>query len=350
MPNNGKTKQEKKTLRISNETQNQPNCHRIGNQNGQALPALAIGMLAMVGLTAAAVDVGRHAFTATELQNLVDAAASAAAKAAGNSGSAYSAAQAIAGLSRVDGQQASFTTGDVVIGKYASGTFTPGGTPSNAVRVTKSATVTNLVAAVLGYPTSTITRSATASIVALGGGIATLPIALGANYWNECITYGCPQPILILVPSTQQDAGWTTFFSNNASSTTISSYIPSPCGGGTVPPFIKIGDDIQLGNGQNQSVFNAIICLVCGQGQNHFLVPVVEEPSHNFNQTQPVVGFATLEVESFDWTSGKSPRKCTDNLNGGQPKAVRIRSVMDSNAPGPPGPGFYGTGYAQVVG
>lgn len=105
-----------------------------------------------------------------------------------------------------------------------------------------------------------------------------------------------------------------------------------------------------MGNGQNQDVFSAIICLVCGQGQNHFLVPVVEEPDNNFNQTQPVVGFATLEVESFDWTSGKSLRTCTDKLNGGQPKAVGIRSVMDGNAPGPPGPGFYGTGYAQVVG
>jgi len=320
----------------------------VFSEKGQALPGFVLGALAMVGMAAGAVDIGRHAFTATELQNVADAAASAAAKAAGNSGSAYTAAQTIAQVNRVNGDAASFSSGDVVVGRYASGTFTPGGTPSNAVRVTASATIQNILAAVLGYPESTITRSATATIVALGGGIPTLPIALGKDYWMNCITYGCPQPVLILVPSTQDNAGWTTFFINT-NTPNINSYIPSPCGGGNVPPFISVGDEINLGNGQNQSVFNNIICLVCSQQQNHFLVPVVEQDG-NFNQTGEVVGFATLEVSSFNWNTGKSPRTCSDNLNGGNPRSLNVSSVLDTNAPGPPGPGFYGSGYAQVVG
>jgi len=320
----------------------------IQSQRGQALLGFVIGILAMVGLAAGAIDISRHAFTATELQNVVDAAASAAAKAAGNSGSAYSAAQFIGSRNRVNGSAVSFSSGDVVVGRYNSGSFTPGGTPSNAVRVTASTTLTNILAGAIGYPTSTISRSATATIVALGGGIATLPIALGEEYWMNCITYGCPQPVLILVPSTQDNAGWTTFFTNT-NTTNIRSYIPSPCGGGTTAPFIKVGDEINLGNGQNQSVFNDIICLVCNHNMNHFLVPVVDPPS-NFNQKGTVVGFATLEVDSFNWNTGKSPRYCHDNLNGGNPGSLNIRSVLDTNAPGPPGPGFYGSGYAQVVG
>lgn len=321
----------------------------FGSQAGQALPGLVIGILAMVGLAAGAIDISRHAFTATELQNVVDAAASAAAKASGSLGSAHSAAQAVGTLNRVNGAPVAFSSGDVVVGRYISGTFTAGATPSNAVRVTASTTLNNIVAGMLGYPTSTISRSATATMAALGGGIPTLPIALGQQFWQNCLTYGCPQPPdLILVPNTQNTAGWTTFFTNT-NTPNIRSYIPSPCGGGVIPPFIKVGDAISLGNGQNQNVFNDLICLVCGQQQTRFLVPVISLQG-NFNQTGTVVGFATLEIESFDWNQGKSPRFCSDNLNGGNPRSVNIRSVVETNAPGPPGPGFYGSGFAQLVG
>lgn len=325
------------------------------NEKGQVLPAFVIGLLAMVGLAAGAVDISRHAFVATELQNVADAAASAAAKAAGNSGSAYSAANAIGALNRVNGESYTFASGDVVVGRYVSGAFTAGGIPANAVRVTARSTFDNIVAGAIGYPTSTIARSATATIVALGGGVPTLPIALGDDYWNNCITYGCAQPQIAFVPSPDDNAGWTSFFVGNTSTSTVGGYFPSPCGGGNTVPYITVGDMINVSNGQNTPLVRDVLCVVCEQHQNSFLVPIVKTPN-NFNQSTEVVGFATVVVESINgngndkWVWNESTKTCSEQGNPNNAlKTITVRSVYNANTPGPPGPGFYGSGYAQVV-
>ncbi len=336
----------------------------LRNQRGQSLPLLAIGMLALMGLAAGAVDIGRHAFTATELQNLADSAASAAAKVAGNycttggtggicapnvaasNAAAYSAAQTMAQYNKVDGEVTGFAASDVVVGRYDAGTFTPSAQPSNAVRATARKTINNIIAGMIGNPTSTITRTATATIVGVGAGLPTMPIALGDSYWNNCINFGCAQPELVLVPDTIDNAGWTTFFLNNVSQPNIKGYIPSPCGGGVTPPYIKVGDMIQLGNGQGNAL-NAVQCLVCNQGQNNFLVPIVH--TSKFNQAAPVVGFATIVVDKFNYSTNPKVRSCGES-GGGSLKGFTVRSVFNANVTGPSGPGFYGSGWAQMVG
>ncbi len=338
----------------------------LRNQRGQSLPLLAIGMLAMVGIGAGAVDIGRHAFTATELQNLADSGASAAAKAAGASyycttglggqcipnstsdnAAALAAAQAMAQRNVVNGEVTPFDASDVQIGSFSAGNFTAGGQPTNAVRATARKSIQNIVAGMFGFHTSTITRTATATMVALGGGIPTLPIAIGKSYWQNCIVYGCPQPQLILVPDGVDNAGWTGFFENDASQNTVRGFVPSPCGGGDTRPFVNVGDFIKLGNGQGTAL-DAVKCLVCSQNQNAFLVPVVNNIGQ-FNQTAEVVGFATIVVESFNYSSNPKTRFCGQS-GGGSFKSINVRSVFNANAPGPPGPGFYGSGWAQMVG
>lgn len=324
--------------------------HLSHNKRGQALPGFVIGLFAFLGLSAGAVDISRHAFTATELQNLVDAAASAAAKAAGNNGSPYGAAQAISSLNTVNGEHLTLAAGDVVIGTYNGNVFTPGGSPSNAVRVTATKTLSNIISGLIGHPTSTISRTATAAIVALGGGVPTMPIALGETYWQQCIQFGCSQPEIILVPDGVQNAGWTAFFAS-ASTNQVRSYVPAAqgCnGGGQAPPYITVGDSINLNNGQGNQLL-AVQCLVCTQGQNGFLVPVVRNLGQ-FNQSAEVVGFATVVVESFNYSSNPRTRSCGNLNGGGTLQTINVRSVFNANTPGPPGPGFYGSGYAQVVG
>jgi len=320
------------------------------NRRGQALPGFVIGMFAFLGLSAGAVDISRHAFTATELQNLVDAAASAAAKAAGNNGSPHLAAQTISARNRVNGGNYPFATSDIVVGTYNGSAFVPGGTPTNAVRVTATTTLNNIISGVIGYPTSTISRSATAAIVALGGGVPAMPIAIGETYWQHCITYGCPQPQLILVPDGVDNAGWTGFFLS-ASQSQVRAYVPaaSGCnGGGADRPYVTVGDFINLSNGQGNQL-NALQCLVCNHGQNGFLVPVVRNIGQ-FNQNAEVVGFATIVVESFNYSGNPTTRTCGNLNGGGSLQSINVRSVYNANTPGPPGPGFYGSGYAQVIG
>lgn len=331
----------------------------LRNSRGQMLPGFVIGMFAFLGLSAGAVDISRHAFTATELQNLADAAASAAAKAAGNSGSALAAAQEISSRNRVNGAVLPLTSGDVLVGHYANGSFTAGGTPSNAVRVTAQTTLNNIISGVIGHPTSTITRTATATIVSLGGGVPTMPIALGESFWNNCIVYGCDQPQLVRVPDPADNAGWTGFF-QSASNDQVKEYVPSStactannvAGGGQQAPYITVGSIITLGNGQGNAM-SAVQCYVCSNpAQNNFLVPVVKD-NGPFNQSNEVVGFATIVVESFEYSggSGATTRTCANyNTGGGTLQRVNVRTVINANAPGPPGPGYYGSGYAQVVG
>ncbi len=337
----------------------------LRNQRGQSLPLLAIGMLSLMGLAAGAVDIGRHAFTATELQNLADAAASAAAKVAGNycttggtggvcapnvaasNAAAYSAAQTMTQYNKVNGEVTGFAASDVVVGRYDAGTFTPSGQPSNAVRATARKTINNIIAGMLGNPTSTITRTATATIVGVGAGLPTMPLAIGKTYWQNCINFGCPQPQVILVPDGVDNAGWTGFFISGQSQSNVKGYIPAPCGGGVAPPFIKIGDIIQLGNGQGNQL-NAVQCLVCNQGQNNFLVPIIDNTAQ-FNQTAPVVGFATIVVDSFNYSTRPYTRTCGQS-GGGSIQSFNVRSVFNANVTGPSGPGFYGSGWAQMVG
>jgi len=330
----------------------------LHNRRGQALPGFVIGMFAFLGLSAGAVDISRHAFTATELQNLADAAASAAAKAAGNNGSAYSAAQSLSNVNTVNGQHIALSSGDVLVGHYNGGNFTAGGTPANAVRVTARTTLNNIMSGFLGYPTSTISRTATATIVSLGGGIPTMPIAIGESYWMNCITYGCEQPQIVRVPDPADNAGWTGFY-ESASQSTVADYIPSSfgcwgnnAGGGEQAPYITVGSIITVGNGQG-SAMDRVQCYVClHPAQNNFLVPVVKD-NGPFNQSAEVVGFATIVVDSFEYSggSGATTRTCSNFWQGGGSlQRVNVRTVINANTPGPPGPGYYGSGYAQVVG
>ena len=144
----------------------------VKNERGQVFVAAAVSLAAFLALTVVAVDIGRLAHTATEVQTVADAAANAGATAllkktlTGAAVDPIAEAQFVAGQNTVDGQPA--VVADIALLHYdfASGTFTSGS--PNAVRATPSVTVTNLIAGVLGDPQTTVTKTATAAMSGVG--------------------------------------------------------------------------------------------------------------------------------------------------------------------------------------
>jgi Flp pilus assembly protein TadG len=104
---------------------------------GVTILYVALATTVLVGLAVLAVDVGRMQLAKGELQRVADAAARAgAAGLTTSSTQARNDAISIAAANTVDGSSLSLSTSDIEIGSWSESTFTPGGTPSNAVRVT----------------------------------------------------------------------------------------------------------------------------------------------------------------------------------------------------------------------
>src|SRR5438034_9491696 len=116
------------------------------NQRGQVLVYFGIFSLAIFALAAVAVDAGRHVFVRREEQAVADATALAGATALARGGDAVAAATQFAPQDTVDGQDAYLNASDVRVGRWdnSTSTFTPGGSPSNAVRTTPSFTIRNI--------------------------------------------------------------------------------------------------------------------------------------------------------------------------------------------------------------
>jgi Flp pilus assembly protein TadG len=306
-------------------------------ERGAILAAFAISMAAFFAFLPVAIDTGRLALTANEVQTVADAAATAGARAllesGGDSATARSQAQSVGAQNFVNGAASTITPGQIEVGYYnpQTGAFTNGGTPLNAVRATPNVTVQNLFAGILGsqYTNTTVTKTATAAFSGLGSGQPTLPLAIGeCNYpsLQNCYTDPACLPTLTQTPSGDNNTGWTSFLDGSASNTSVSQYMPAACGGTATPPDVSVGTAISLNNGQITSVLNAVKQCV-DQGINQFVVPIVS-CSGNFNQSSTVTGFATIVVDRV--------------VDTGNPKGLDLHAIFD-NVMGPPGGGTYGT-------
>ena len=260
-------------------------------------------MTALVALTAVGVDVGHLAFTATEVQNLADVAATSGAQSLviQGEGTAQSGAQLALKENYIDGAKAHPShLQSLVLGNYNydANTFQVGGAPANAVRATTGVTVNNLLGSVFGSPHSAVTRNATASFVSIGAGFPQLPITIGECAFDEdddddCLGAAC-LPTAIQVPSTQDNSAWTGFFAG-ANTSTITGLFPAACNGGGDPiPLIKVGDPINLNNGQIGPLLSRAEDCFAGDPSATYVVPVIE--CVNFVQDVPVLGFATVKI------------------------------------------------------
>jgi Flp pilus assembly protein TadG len=308
----------------------------IGDERGIALAQTVVGLMALMGLTVVGTDLGRLAFTATEVQTAAEVAATAAAKNLINSQSPDAGALALVQANNIDGTAGAASNIDSIETgsyEYSTGSFSAGGTPATAVRATTSATINNLLAGIFGSPQSLVTKSAIAAFTSIGSGEPTLPLVIGdCEFPGDCYEDSC-LPTLLQVPNTEDNTAWTGFF-EGANNQTIGGYFQAPCGDGSTLPGLSTGDSISLNNGQIVPLLDAVQCLL-DQGINEFLIPVVE-CNNQFNQGSTVVGFATVVVDSVD--------------TQGNPKGLNMHAIFTSGTPGPPGGGNFGTGFIAIVG
>jgi len=304
---------------------------RRRRQRGAALAAVGIAMGAFIALTVVGVDLGRLAFTATEVQTIADVGATAGAQAlatnfaTGGSLNPVAQAQTAAAQNRVDGSTASLAAGDVQVGNYnfATNAFAAGGLPSNAVRVNAQATVTNIVAGALGDALTTVQKTATAAFGGITSGAPVLPLAVGECHFQAFQGSGsCSDlPSLTQAPSPSDNTCWTSLGPNPASASQVSGYLPTTCcqggncGGGQPAPSVTVGSVINLVNGQMDSVLK-IIKDCFDDGIREFLVPVVT--CNNCTHAMTVTGFATIRVDSVRAT--------------GNPKGIWLTSFCKADA------------------
>jgi hypothetical protein len=310
---------------------------RSNGQRGAVLAATALALAAFIALTVVAIDLGRLAYTATEVQTVADSAATAGAAAIINGGSPVAEAQSVAAQNHVDGTPAAMAAGDVEIGSYdpSSGSFTPGGAPTNAVRANASATVQNLVANALGDVATTVQKTATAAITGVGGGQPVLPIVIGScNFEPFQSSTDCADlPSLTQAPNPSDNSGWTSLAADPANATVAKSYLPASCGGGGQPaPEVQVGDFVNVVNGQVTTILQTIKSCF-DQGIREFLVPVV--PCGQFNQAMEVEGFATIRISNVTTT--------------GNPKGIDLEAICNAEAPRNPGGGLFGTTFVTLV-
>jgi hypothetical protein len=308
--------------------------HHLTNERGIALPAAAVAMVAILGLTTVGVETGRLALTATEVQNAADVAASSAANAVVDGDDPKSAALSVLARNSIDGRSVgSSQLKSLEIGNYTTETeFVADLLPYNAARATVEYTVDNVIAAAIGMPTSTVTKTAIAAFQANSSGTPTLPIVVGDCLFDtSCLDDLC-LPHLGLVPSPIDNSAWTGFF-ENASVSDITPYFPSECGGSDQSVELELGDMINVTNGDLNALLKKVECLV-DNGMTKHTVAVVE-CGLNLTQSKAVVGFATIEITSVR----------TTGFNQG----ITLETIVEVTEP-PTGGTNYGSGAIILVG
>ncbi len=300
------------------------------DERGVAVVALALSMTALFGLAAVAVDVGRIAHTATEVQTVADIAATAGATnllKGGTAASARTDAQSVVAQNKVAGSAATIQSANIEVGQYNPQTnaFTNGATPPNAVRATPSQTVANLFAGFFGssFANTTITKTATAGFVGLGQAAPTLPLAIGACNFQalqSCFASSNCLPRFTQAPNGTDNTGWIK----------TGDFLPTACGGS--PTTVNIGDSLPLQNGQTSGLKDISDCFQ--QGTTEYTVPIVDGPCDgNFNHSRTVVGFATVVVTAVKAT--------------GSNKGIDLGAIF-KQVSGPAGGGAYGTGQMRM--
>lgn len=306
--------------------------HRaLRSERGMTMVFTAVAMTAFLAFAVVGVDLGRLALTATEVQTVADAAATAGIRALLENQDAVGQAQTVAAQNKIDGKSPSIPAQNIQVGSYdrTANTFVAGGVPQNAVRATAGATVQNLMAAVLGSAATTVTKTATAAFGGVDTSDPVLPIAIGdCNFTAFQTSLQCGQlPSLKQVPKSSNNSGWTSLSNAPASTAGISTYLPLACGGGgQQPATLKVGDSINVTNGQNNPLLTTISTCV-SLGFTTYRVPVV--PCGAYNKSMPILGFATITISKVK-TKGKK-------------KGIDLSVICNTNARGAGNGGLYGT-------
>lgn len=321
-----------------------------GNERGGVvLGFMGIALLVFMGLAVVAIDFGHLGLSTNEVQIVADTAATAGARALqknyyGASEDPVAVAQAVVAENHLDDGAATISASDVEVGTYdwQTQSFSAGGASPNAVRATGRATVANMIAGILGAPTTDVERDAIAAYGGNGSARPVCPITIGICEFTQYQTsQNCSDlPELSQVPSPEDTSGWTSLGPFAASASQAIAYLPVACGGGgETPPTVRVGDMINVLNGQANSVLQTI--RDCWQQGllTECVIPIIDVPcGTQFNQAQPVVAFATFRVTSV--STGNSM---------GNGMGIGMDGICMTDEPGAPGGPDLGTTTMALV-
>jgi len=167
---------------------------------------------------------------------------------------AAAAALAVVAGNRIDGAPASGAN----LASYGEGlwsfdtrSFLLGGSPTNAVRVTATATVDNLVAAVLGDTQSTVTKTAVAAVGCPASARPVLPVAVGECEFEGFQASGdCSNlPSLVQRNPGEDNSCWTSLSDDaETNASLVRAMLPVACGcsgcDGEAAAPLGVGDQI----------------------------------------------------------------------------------------------------------
>lgn len=316
---------------------------RRSRQRGAALAVVGIFMIVLAGMAVLGVDVGRVAFTATETQVVADAGAVAYAKTMldnevnDTNDNPFVAADLVVDDNFIDGKSASTATLEYAVGHFDfdDREFRPGGFPANAVRATGTATVDNMFAGVFGDNQSTVERLAVAAFGGAGEARPTLPVAVGDCYFRRFErSDNCSDlPKLNQVPDGSDNSCWTSLQPTGANADQVAELLPAECchggkcGGGAMSPLVSVGDQINIMNGQANTLLQLLADCI-DQGRQEFVIPIVE--CGKCNQVTEVIGFASVRL--------------TNATHQGRDKGIDIEALCRTQSEGgsPGGGGNYG--------
>jgi hypothetical protein len=210
-------------------------------ERGQVLVIFALGIVAIIGMTGLVIDGGATYVQRREQQNVVDAAAMAAAYAYLNSNGDATLAVAMAQkVARADGYAPEDPGGGVNVSVSSHG---PGGA-TVSVGLTKPHR--NYFSGLLGFTTWDVSTTATAQAGAPNGALGVMPLIFNKRVWNAAsqdpdhpIDFNEPGTGTEDVPQTATQFNWTVFCTANG----------NPCNGNSDDI-----DQIIKDNGRDQVV------------------------------------------------------------------------------------------------
>jgi hypothetical protein len=327
-------------------------------ERGVAMVLAALFLLAVVMVSAMAIEVSRLTDTATEVQVAADAAALAAAQSmldTSNQASARTAAQTVAAKNGTDGRYPASTDVNVEFGSYsaAGGYSNSAPIPGTSVTATR-ATITMgnvryLLATVFGAGSSTtVAKQAVAVYACTGTAQPGAPLTI-----CDCGLTPSTQGEACSPPTGSQQLTQTPDGSQNscflANPSDDQAWFPPGCFGGTKVAPVSVGDTVTLFNGQMTPNLRDFASCV-GDGLHDFVIPVIHCSSSgsppacsigNCNHSSKVVGFATIHIN-----------QSSDINSHGNNKSITYTQVCNANAPGTPGPASaacLGTGNVKLV-
>ena len=321
------------------------------HQEGVALVAFAIVFVALAAAATVAIDLAHLAFTATEVQTAADAGATAGAIALAKGENWHDQAIEVANQSLAPNISAgagappwTLSADAVKIGNYSVGSngvgvFQADVIPYNAVKVSASITVTNLLAGSIFDPvfrTTDVRRESTAVFQTIGAARPGIPIALGKC--GQCDPGSCSTTQITLSLNGLNNAAWITS-DQNSGVTGIQAYIPTGCGGGgqSIPQLSAAsgstpGSIPPLDNGVKNA---SKLCpsFRCLEGRA-YLVPVVGNDCRKPYNGQDVVGFETIEILKVNCGSNTMTVRtilndCKRNITCACPEGVTCDSLAN---------------------